>query len=612
MASAGTVTVEFAAQTERFTQQLKQVNSGLKGIEGGFGRLASVAQTALGVIGVGAFGAFIKNAADAADEMGKTADKVGLTTKQLKAFQIAAGEAGVGLEQANKLLTESQKRLGEAAAGTGEAARYIKLLGLNVEDLQKLSPDELFKTYAESINGLSNRSEQLAAANALMGRSAQEAFAFIQAGAPALDDAAAFTERFGLALDRVDIKQIEAANDLLGRISTVSEVAGQRIAAGLAPAIEFFANKILDATGNTKDLQANVEKFSAIAITTFELVANAARSLQAAFFGIAAGGARILQALTFGDVSESFAASVDANLAKAEEALRQIKSIEQIQETVTKALEDSRARAQAAVDAQAAQDAAAKAGGVSFGTGIGLDQQQQFDIANEAARAAAEQQKAIFKEVSAVAIEELQRRNEAERDAAAARVELNQRAEQAILDTKFATQNAALGLLQALGQKNKAFAIASIVLEKAIAIQRLLIANQQAAELAFASQLIPGVPASLATASAAKAGVLAQGRIAAALIAATGALQIADVTSGGGRAPIGSALNPGYVTTSPDVAQQYGATSQSAIQVIVTGNFGVDDRVIDKIAAGLREATDGRDVIIFGPNSRQAQEIVGG
>lgn len=640
-ASAGTVNVDFTATTLRFVQQLKEVNSSVKGVETGLGKLKDVAQTALGVLGVGALGAFIKSAANAADELGKTADKVGLTTKQLKAFQIAAAEAGVGLEQANKLLTESQKRLGEAAAGTGEAAKYIKLLGLNVEELQKLSPDQLFRTYSEAINGLANRSEQLAAANALMGRSAQESFALIQGGAPALDEAAEFTERLGLALDRVDIKQIEAANDSFGRLAIITQSAAQQFSSGLAPFVEDFSLGVVQATGNLNALSDAGRITGATLVTAFEISLNAMRSLQSAFFGLAGfvnktwadlneiiiRGSAILANPSFlfnpalrdqldravEASTGSIRASAEANFQAAEESLGKIKSIAQIQEGIVNALESSRARAEAAVAAQAAQVEAAKAGGLTLGDGsIGLDQQQQFDIANEAAKAAAEQQKAIFREVTQAFTAELDRRNEAERDAAAARVDLNLRAEQAILDTKVTTQNAALGLLQALGAKNKAFAIAAIVFEKALAIQRLLMQNTIAAELAYASQLIPGVPASIATATAAKASVLAQGRLAAGLIAATGALQIADVTSGGGRAPIGSALNPGYVTTSPDVAQQYGAESQSAIQVIVTGNFGVDDRVIDKIAAGLREAADGRDVIIFGPGSRQAQEILGG
>lgn len=608
MASAGTVTVDFAAETAKFTAELKQVNSRLKKTEDSFSSLGKAAKLAFGAFSGAAILGFAKSAADAADELGKTADKLGLSTTALKSFQIAAGEAGVGLEQANKLLLESQKRLGEAATGTGEAAKYIKLLGLNVEDLQRLSPDELFSTYADSINSLSTRSEQLAAANALMGRSAQEAFAFIQAGSPALEDAAKFTERFGLALSRVEIKQIEQANDTIARIGTVSEAAGQRIAAGLAPALEFFANEILDATGNTKDLQTTIEQFGSVAIVAFEIVGNAARSLQAAFFGIAAGGARVLQFLTFGDVSESFGASVDANLAKANDALLKIKSIEEIQATVVKALEDSRSRAEAAVADQAARDAAAAAGGQTLSTGgIELSLQQQADVANDIARLAAEAQKEIQRDLTKSVEDELARRTDAYRNAAEYQVDLESRAQEAIRQQKQTTTAAALGLLQTLGAKNKAFAIAAIVLEKAIAIQRMLMANAVAAELAYASQLIPGDPTSLARAAAAKASVIAQGRIQAALIAATGAIQIASTVSDGAGANLGTPLNP--ITTRSAADQEFGATSQPVTQVVVNGNIFSSRETAEWFIEELRTRIDNNDTIIISPNSRQAQEL---
>lgn len=47
-----------------------------------------------------------------------------------------------------------------------------------------------------------------------------------------------------------------------------------------------------------------------------------------------------------------------------------------------------------------------------------------------------------------------------------------------------------------------------------------------------------------------------------------------------------------------------------ATQVIVTGNFGINEEVIDLIASGLKDATAERDVVIFDASSRQAQEIV--
>lgn len=636
MASAGTVTVDFAAETAKFTAELKKVNSRLSSVEGSFKTLERVAKGALAFFGGSALLNFAKQAADAADELGKTADKMGLTTERVRAFQIAANEAGVSTEAANKLLVEGQKRLGEAAAGSGEAAKFIKLLGLNVQDLQKLKPDELFKVYADSINGLSNKSEQLAAASALMGRSAQEAFALIQAGAPAIEDAAAFVDRFGLALDRVSIKQIESANDLIGRLGLVSQGAGQRIAAGLSPAIEFFVNKILDATGNTKDLQTTAEGFAQASIVAFGIVANAVHALQAAFFGLAAAVAKGLETLTSPtvinvlkalpgplqglaivvgeaakNVSASFAASVDANLRKAEEAARKIQSLDAIQQAALKAIEDSRTKAQSAVAAQAAADTA---GDSVLLDGVDVESQaaRLNEVLVELAKVTAERQKEIAKDVTASNLQEIAKRNEAARQAAEFQYQLEVQSQAAIREQKATTAELAINLLAALGVKSKAFAVAAIVLEKALAIQRVLFANAIAAELAFASQLIPAVPATLATATAAKAAVLAQGRIQAGLLAATGALQIANTVSGGSSANLGTAVNPVFTRGSVDDTTSPGATAQNAVQVIIQGNVFSNRETADFIIEQIQEAVSERDVVLIQNGSRNGQDLLAG
>lgn len=602
MASAGTVEISFAAETAKFTAELKQVNARLKGMESGFKSLARIATSALGVLSAGALTAFVKSASQAADELGKTADKLGVSTAALKSFQIAAGEAGVGLAQANKLLTESQKRLGEAAAGTGEAAKFIKLLGLNVKELQDLSPDQLFRVYADSINGLSTRSEQLAAANALMGRSAQEAFSLIQAGAPAIDDAAAFVERFGLALDRVSVKQIEQANDALGRVATVSQAAGQRIAAGLAPALEFFANTILDATGNTEGLQRTIEQFGAAAITAFELVANAARSLQAAFFGIAAGGARILQFLTFGDVSESFAASVDANLAKANDALGKIQSIEQIQQTIVKALEDSRARAEAAVADQAAREAAARAGGGTLGGGfeLAIPREEELEQLADIAQRAADAQKQIETDLTDFVLLEYERRANVAQFFRDQELQREEATANAIQNARNAAYASGIQALQAFAGQSKKVAIALVAINKARAIASAIQNTLEASTLALKSDPYSGI----IRAAAVKAWGFAQ----VAAIAATGYGEIQAINRSGG-APIGSPSNP-VNTQSAGFDQQFGATSQSTVQVIIQGNMVGNREFLEEMIDSIKEEINDRDVVLIQPTSRQAQELV--
>jgi hypothetical protein len=122
---------------------------------------------------------------------------------------------------------------------------------------------------------------------------------------------------------------------------------------------------------------------------------------------------------------------------------------------------------------------------------------------------------------------------ELERQAAAERVRIQADAERAIQDLRQGTFAEAVNLLGALGQHSKAAAIAGLALTKAQQIAHTAQATATASMLAYASQLIPGDPSSIARAQAAKSATIAMGRAQMALIAATGLAQGATIMSGG-------------------------------------------------------------------------------
>jgi len=166
--------------------------------------------------------------------------------------------------------------------------------------------------------------------------------------------------------------------------------------------------------------------------------------------------------------------------------------------------------------------------------------------------------------------------------------------------------NAGIGLLQFLAQKSKAAAIGLIVVNKALAISQAIQNTAAAATKALA--IYGPTPAGFAAAGAAKAF----GAIQIGLIAATGALEIASVGSGGGGPAVapGTPNNPVYTQQQGEGAQP-GVTSQRALQVVFAGPvYGMND-FKDQLVEMLREEVDERDVLIIGGNSRQAQELRG-
>lgn len=111
--------------------------------------------------------------------------------------------------------------------------------------------------------------------------------------------------------------------------------------------------------------------------------------------------------------------------------------------------------------------------------------------------------------------------------------EQNQRkeVEDNMLNLRRKGADAAVGLLQQLGQKNKAFAIAAIALEKAQAIASIMIEAQKSAMAARFWGMAHGGPA---VAEALAAREMTAGYVAAGLVAAQGIAQAAMTGGGGG------------------------------------------------------------------------------
>lgn len=230
---------------------------------------------------------------------------------------------------------------------------------------------------------------------------------------------------------------------------------------------------------------------------------------------------------------------------------------------------------------------------------------EQISAVNETVLAA---QTELTLESANAAVDASQQRIEIAREEARNILAIQEELEQYTQELRASNIDHAVGLLGMLGQKHKAFAVASIVLEKAMAVRRILANNAVAAELAFASQLIPGFPPSLAAATAAKAAVLASGRISAAFTIAEGALQIGGVLGGGGGSSAIAAPNNRVFSDTADGGQPQGSNSQRVLQVIFNGPVYRTDDFRQSVVEAIREEVE-RDVVIISANSRNGQEL---
>lgn len=182
------------------------------------------------------------------DVLAKTADQLGINTEKLVGLQHAAAQtAGMTEDQFNKSLQTMVKGLSEASVGTGEAKDAIEQLGLSAAELNSMSPDQAMYAISDAMAGVSNQGDRVRIAMKLFGEEGSKLVNTLGSGSGLLREYQTEAEALGIALNRIDAAQVEAANDSIDRATKVATGFGQALTVAAAPAIEGVANLFVEA-----------------------------------------------------------------------------------------------------------------------------------------------------------------------------------------------------------------------------------------------------------------------------------------------------------------------------------------------------------------------------
>lgn len=573
MASAGTVTVDFAAETAKFTAELKKVQGSLKGLEDRFNTLEKVGRLALKGFAGFSLVSFAKSAILAADALGDAAERAGIAVDEFTKLKFAADQSDVEFSAFTSGIQRFQIAISKAADGSKDAKTIFASLGVEIGKIRDLPISDQLGAVADAFVRIRDPADRTRLAVELFGKAAgPQLVPLLARGRDGIEELTATADRLGITMTDSAAKGIDRATKALGGFSTAVKSAFASRVGDLVTGIFGSGDQITDLEFKIKNLKILAEQLRLTNpndVAQLKLINDQLAVLEPRLRAVAeaARGAFQMQLLPLPWVGLQ---EIDLK------PIQDLKiPVDELNEAFLR-LEETVAR---------------------------IREEQFTDALQIAADAAADRSKEIEAKISTDLEAELQRRSEAAQFWREDELRREEEAQAAIQALKRATYNNGLAALQAFAGHSKKIAIAAIVVQKAMALKEAFIAGQVALAKAAASAPPPyNAPAIFA------AKVFMAANLAA--IAATGIGQIQSINSSGG-APIGSPANPVFTNDSGS-QQQFGATSQNAIQIIIANNVGFDQRVMDQIVAGIREAADDRDVILFGPQSRQAQEITGG
>jgi len=225
----------------RFGFQFDQ--GGLKKAQGGIAGVVGSLQTLGVTIGAGIVARGIKNfvtgMVDAGDSLGKTATQLGLSSKELQAWQTAASFAGVETQSLNQGFRILGKNALLAQQGSKQAGDAFKTLGVDFEDANGnlKTSSQLARESGIALGALEDKTKAVGLAQQVFGRAGAALLPLFAKGAQGLDEALAKLEEFGGGLSDELIPLAEAAQDRFTEFEIATTSLKSKLAVALLPAL---------------------------------------------------------------------------------------------------------------------------------------------------------------------------------------------------------------------------------------------------------------------------------------------------------------------------------------------------------------------------------------
>lgn len=264
MATSVGLNFRLTAAVENFEKSMSEVNKKLGQIEKSSKQTATGMKLLAGIeigklllnglskvygmlkSGISTLVSWSKEASALADAIGKLSDATGMAEEPLQVFQQLANYNGISSDKLGEAVKRMTKRLAEAKMGFGEALPALERLGLNVDELASMKPEQAFLKIGNAIGQLPQKGEQAAAAFKIFsdqGLAMVPMFKDMEKNAKATADEML---SLGMILSGSQIDAIESMNDSFTKVFATAKKIGAQVLAAFAPAIQEANENLLE------------------------------------------------------------------------------------------------------------------------------------------------------------------------------------------------------------------------------------------------------------------------------------------------------------------------------------------------------------------------------
>lgn len=260
--SLGTLYVDFMARTAGFETDMgraariakkrsKEIDKSIADTTASVNRTAK----AIGVgvaAAVGVAAVAIKKAVDEMDQIGKAAQKIGVTTEALSALQYAAKLADVSTQALQSSLTRLARTQADAAQGGKKQLETFRLLGVEFKNADGTlrNADAVFVDVAQRFAEMEDGAGKTALAVQLFGKSGANLVPLLNEGEAGLRAATDEARAFGIIVSGDAAKAADEFGDNLDRLGSAINGVALKAASELADELADLSSKVV---GMAKD-----------------------------------------------------------------------------------------------------------------------------------------------------------------------------------------------------------------------------------------------------------------------------------------------------------------------------------------------------------------------
>jgi len=234
--TAETAMARASGATGGFRDQLGSVGNVLGlGFAGGVG------------VAAGAVGAFVGELLRTADELDTLSNISGASAEALQEWGYIARESGGSAEDVADAFREMQLRISEAAAlGSGPAVDALDLIGVSLEHLRGLRPDQQFEILRDAIASVEDPAQRLFAAEELLGGASERLTAVLSATGDEFARVREEAQRLGVQLSNEEVDRLDEYEKKLERTQDALRKTGTDFLFFGADVLEFVGHQIID------------------------------------------------------------------------------------------------------------------------------------------------------------------------------------------------------------------------------------------------------------------------------------------------------------------------------------------------------------------------------